>query len=53
MKAFGAFRMRRTGLLPRTWYIDTAFMARQYNAMSKINPIFAVGKCDEFILFGS
>ncbi len=53
MKAFGAFRMRRTGLLLCTWYIDTAFMARQYNAMSKINPIFAAGKCDEFILFGS
>jgi hypothetical protein len=53
MKAFGAYRMRRTGLLPRTWYIDTAFMARQYNAMSKINPIFAAGKCDEIVLFGS
>ncbi len=53
MKAFGAFRMRRTGLLPRTWYIDTTFMARQYNAMSKINSIFAVGKCDEIVLFGS
>ena len=53
MKAFVAFRMRRTGLLPRTWYIDTTFMARQYNAMSKINPIFAVGKCDEIVVFGS
>ena len=53
MKAFGAFRMQRTGLLLRTWYIDTAFMARQYNEMSKIYPIFAAGKCDEIVLFGS
>ena len=52
-QAYGAYRMRRAGLLLCTWYIDTAFMARQYNAMSKINPIFAAGECDKFILFGS
>lgn len=52
-QAYRAYRMRRAGLLLCTWYIDTAFMARQYNAMSKNNPIFAVGKCDEIVLFGS
>ena len=52
-QTYRAYRMRRAGLLLCTWYIDTAFMARQYNEMSKINPIFAAGKCDEFILFGS